>query len=389
MIGGFTGCGGDSTGPTTAPPYRRVQLNHHAITLATVAPYDTIRLTTTPVDVNGTPVTTALLTKPVYTTSDTSITIDSTGFVRVHRTGSDKLGIPVIATLQVGSGVSSVTLADTAFVNVVNFASAADVPQLHALHLEPFAGDSARRPVVDALNQPGLQSLDNALVTTATGAIIQKAVVRVVSSDSLIASVTTPLFSPEAPQVTTHAPGVVLLRAEATVFGTRLTDSLWYVVGYPLRLICAYGTGEYFLNADPTAGVSPVPATNVLSLGQLMVGQGGAVLWGNSIVGTSHDSLDIQFDRTTGVGGVPTPIEFQSIYGLQTIEIPAGHDGNIPAFPAAPQVDMFGFHTKLYDATTSKARVFTQAGTYQWHSTLQGIQGTVMVISNDSLLAHK
>jgi len=273
----------------------------------------------------------------------------------------------------------------------VHFTSAAAVPRLGALHLRPLVGDSARRTVLDTAGLPGIQSLDSAVVTTAAGNVIPNALVRYTSSDSLLASVTALTFSPQAPQVTARAPGVVLLRAEATVYGTRLTDSLLYVAGYPLRIICWYGTGDYFVKLDPAANVPPPPTTNVFSLGSLVVGQGGAVLWANSIAGTPHDSLDIQFDRTTDIGGVPTPIQFPD--GLGPIVIPADSGGNIPAYPAAVEDTLsFGditFLTKIYDSTTSKARTFTRPGTYQWRSDLQGIQGTVMVVSNDSLLAHR
>jgi hypothetical protein len=375
------GCGGDTapTGPAaaTAPLYWQLQLNHHAVTLATVAPYDTIQLTATPVDPDGVPIATTV--RPVYTTNDTSITIDSTGFVRVHRTGSNALGIQVVATFQT-TDARATTLADTVMINVVNWNSAAVVPRLDSLLFRPVSGDSARRALINTLGQLGTQTFDQPLVKTATGDTISNVLVRYHTSDALIASVAMPIArSTRAPEITIHAPGVVLLTAETTVYGKHVIDSVWYTVGYPLRLVCSYGIGEIVYNPE----LASVPA-NFLTLGQLTIGQGGAVLWGNSIQGTADDSLDIAFDRTTGIVGLTTTASFPGVTGA--ITIPPGPGGNIPAFPAATLEPFFGgLEVLTFDSVTSKARVFTQPGTYQWTSQRHQVAGTVTVVSNDSL----
>jgi hypothetical protein len=376
-------CGSDTTGPSpaTTPFYWQLQLNHHAVTLATVAPYDTVRLVATPRDVHGTPIATTA--RPVYTVSDTTIRIDSTGLVHVQYPGASVFHITVVAALTVG-GTHPLTLQDTAVVNVIAWNSASAVPQMDSLVFRPVVGDSARRPLIDMAAQISLQRLDSVQAKTATGTPIRNAVIVYRSSDTTIASFVNPVgTSTTAPQIKSNAPGVVLLTAEATIYGRHHVDSLWYTVGYPLRVICSYGAGEGWLI------VSPQLPANSLSLGDLVVGQGGAVLWGNSTHGMPDDSLDIQFDDTTGIVGLPTAATFPGVLFISSSRtVPPGPGGNIPPFPAAVLQSNLGiFHFKgiVYDATTSKARMFIQPGTYHWSSVKQGIAGTVTVVSNDSL----
>jgi hypothetical protein len=384
-------CGGDSTGPSssTAPLYWQLQLNHRAITLATVAPYDTIRLVATPVDVHGAPIATTA--RPVYAISDTSLKIDSTGLLRVHWSGSDALNITVAVALS----TNGATLTDTAVVNIVHYNSAAEVPVFDSLVLRPVAGDSARRSTVaddttDLPGQPptvwGWQLLDSMVARTATGAAMANVLVRYQSSDTLIARFARRIGNGStAPIVVANFPGVVMLTAEATIYGKRRVDSLRYLVGYPLRMTTVYGV----------AGISPVlipplGETNTLSLGTLTIGQGGAVLWSNSTGFVTDDSLDIVFDDPTHVAGLSASILFQSDFGK--LEVPAGPGGNIAAFPAAvpqnlcPDCDP-PIPLVMFDSVTSRARVFPQPGTYHWSSPRQGIRGTVIVISNDSILS--
>ena len=376
-------CGHDATGPVSSRSfYWQLQLNHHAVTLATVAPYDTIRLVATAVDQTGAPLTIAA--HPVYTMSDTSITIDSAGLVRVHWTGSDAPPVTVIATFSVGDA-DVLTLADTVVFNIVHWNSASEVPMLDSLIFRPVTGDSARRAVIDTGNTPGTQTLDDALAKTATGAIISNVLVRYRTSDSLIANIASPLSATSA-QINAVQPGVVLLTAEATVYGRRTVDSLRYTVGYPLRVLWTYGVGQLY-----QASAFPIPDNHV-ALGQLTVGQGGAILWGNTTQGKPNNSLDIQFDDTTGIVGLSESTSFSGNIG--PVLIPAGtRGGSIPAFPAATLEKIpFGkdmLNKIVIDSTTSRARMFTRPRVYHWSSVMQGISGTVTVVSNDSLFQHR
>jgi hypothetical protein len=372
----IAGCGGDTTGPSSSmgPLYWQLQLNHHAITLGRLAPYDTIQLTATPLDPTGAPIVTTA--RPVYTTSDTSITIDSTGFVRVHwANASDRTNIQVVAQLTIGDGRQGLTLADTAIVNVVNPTGAQ--PTFDSLVFRPVADDSARRAVIDAAGKKGVKQVFDRPVVKWGAANIPNAIVHYASSDPLIASFTT-TNTTAAPTINANAPGVVLLTAEATVYGVRRVDSVWYTVGYPLLLIASYGVGEQFQFDIPTQ------PRNRLPLGTLTIGQGGVVLWGNSLLNVADDSMDVEFDDPTDVAGLPTTMTFK---GLFSIVIPAGSGGNIPAFPATQWTgpDAFNLHYITYDSVSSKARLFPKPGTYHWVGRHQGVEGTVIVVSNDSL----
>jgi hypothetical protein len=377
LLGSLSGCGSDTTGPAASagPLYWQLQLNHHAVTLATVAPYDTIHLTATPLDPTGASIPTTA--NPVYTVlnQDTSLTIDSTGFVQVHWTGETHQNVVVVARLRVGGAVGA-TLTDTVMFNIVHLTGSA--PQFDTLLFQPIAGDSARRAVVDRAGNVGSQTFDAPAVQTPDGSAIADALVHYRSSDPLVASFASTTTT-GTPMVNAISPGVVLLTAEATVFGKRRVDSLRYTVGYPLQVLCFYGLGQFRVVRG-----KPIPdSTNTLSLGTITVGQGGAVMWGNGVAVTTDDSLDVQFDDTTGIEGLPALTTFKG--RVLNINIPPGLGGNIPAFPAAPVGNYIIYKTVLYDSTTSKARLFTQPGTYHWVSRHQEIAGIVRVVANDSL----
>jgi hypothetical protein len=116
-----------------------------------------------------------------------------------------------------------------------------------------------------------------------------------------------------------------------------------------------------------------------------MIGQGGVVLWGNSLLNVADDSMDVEFDNPADVAGLPATMTFRGQLG--SIVIPAGSGGDIPAFPAAQWTgpDAFDIYYITYDSVSSKARLFPKPGTYHWVGRHQGVAGTVIVVSNDSL----
>jgi hypothetical protein len=173
-------------------------------------------------------------------------------------------------------------------------------------------------------------------------------------------------------------PGVALLTAEATVYGKRLVDSLWYTVGYPLWMLARYGSPQGF-GEDTTFYTKPNP---YLPNGTLTIGQGGVVLWTNMMYLWPDDSLDVEFDDPTNV--LSTTVTFNDGFGQQ-VTIPADAGGNIPSFPRAPFVFSEGYYYFTYSSVSTRARRFPQPGTYHWVSQHQGIDGRVVVVSNDSL----
>jgi hypothetical protein len=379
------GCGSDTTGPgtkTAAQLYWQLTLNHHGITLATVSPYDTIQLIATPRTITGDTLTTTA--RPIFTTSDTSITIDSTGFVRVHGTAT-RLNIKVAAKLTVG-GAAGLTLTDTAILNVVQFTSAASVPVLDSLIFRPVPGDSARRAVIPDTGGIGGGALApvrqdfTSIVKDVPGNVIPNIAVRFGSSNPQVANFGNPTIG----TVTAITPGVVLLTAETTVYGTSRTDSMLYVVGWPLVQQITYGNK---LNVSfPTSTLGP--PNRFFGVGSRVIGLGGAVVWINQTSGLTDDSLDVIFDDTVGIRGptVPTMINLEASV-LIPFAYPPDPSANIPALGTIQPISFLLPDIVYYetDATNSAVRYFTKSGTYHWHSQRQGISGTIRVVSNDSI----
>jgi hypothetical protein len=339
--------------------------------MATVSPYDTLQLVATPLDENDDPIATTA--RATYAVNDTSLVIDSVGLMRVHWSNSNLSGIQVVAQLT----VNGQTLADTALVSIT-----AGMPTrfMDSLILRPVIGDSARRSVLDAVGNKQRQTLTSPVARTAAGLSIPNASVYFTSSDTLIASFLSANTS-NAPRVIANAPGQALLKAEATVYGKRLEDSLWYTAGYSLGAVYAYGIPAF------SSFVLPQSLVNTWATGTVRIAQGGAVLWGNSITGQADDSLDVQFDDSTAVAGLTVAKQFLGLALGNLVTIPAGSGGNIMAFPAAVVThDTVGnFYYLRYDSLTAEARVFPQPGTYHWVSRHQGISGNVVVIANDSI----
>jgi hypothetical protein len=388
-LGFSLGCGSDTTGPgakTAAQRYWQLTLNHHAITLATISPYDTIQLIATPRTITGDTLTTT--ERPIFTTSDTSITIDSTGFVRVHGTDT-KLNIVVTAKLTVG-GHAGLTLTDQATINVVQQTSAGLVPMMDSLIFRPVAGDSARRAIIpdtglDVSGTPVTQDLDIPVVRDAQGNAIPDAAVRFTSSDRSIAR----FANASSGTVTAIGSGAVLLTAEATVYGRSKTDSIRYVVGMPLLQEVVYGGTFGQLDGLLQRTLSP-PNRLHNQTSSLVVGLGGAVIWMNRTLGLVDDSMDVQFDDTVGIRGptVPTRINDVTPFFLPFLAFayPPDPNANIPAMGTIQVINLGpGFDFYVDNTSNSAIRYFTRLGTYHWHSVRRGISGSIRVVSNDSL----
>lgn len=371
LLGASLACGSDTTGTAPLPGsqlYMQLTLNHHAITLATVAPYDTITLIATPRNADGAPL--PATARPTFATSDTSITIDSTGLVRVFAAAT-KTGIVVTARLT----VRGVTLVDTAYVNVIQQSSAAAVPVMTALQLRPVAGDSAIRAGIISTEDPVTQTFAFPFVTTATGDSIPNTVVRFASSNPLVAV----FQSPTIGTVSAVSIGRVLLTAEATVYGRRTVDSLWYTVGWPTAAVVKYGS--YLANSS-----LPV-LPNTFQLGDsVVVGQGGKVFWVNHTEESADNLLDVVFDDPTAAGATPDSSYLASpFYGIYSLPPDVG--GNIPAFATLPPTVFFDPNEPFWidTATNIRVRTFPRVGVYHWHSLHQKINGTVTVKSNSSI----
>src|SRR5690348_7928741 len=132
----FASCGSDAVAPTpTSNPtalYWALTLDHHAVTLATTSPYDTSRLTATPRDPSGAPLSVPIAV--TYQSTDLAhVGVSPEGVLQAVAPASQ---IQVIATLSLGN----VTHVDTAVVNVTTDSAP---PVLTTFSIHPVPPDSA------------------------------------------------------------------------------------------------------------------------------------------------------------------------------------------------------------------------------------------------------
>lgn len=330
------GCADDVT---VAPPpstdtsqmYWALTLNYHALTMSTVAPYDTIRLTATPRTLDGTPITG--LPAPTFTSLDldrANVTAD--GLVRVLRTGTN---IPVVATLTVGN----LRHADTVLINVTNTASP---PVLAALSIQPDtgAGESAKM----AMNE--YKTL-TARATASDSTPIVGLAVYYTSLDKNVATVDrgTGLVRPVRP-------GHVRMTATATAYGVTKSDTLELTVGYP--------TGGIIIQIVPRQNGSG-QVVNGFDPDSITVGRGAIVFFQN----TTSAPTDVTLDDPANVGQDDRDCVFFP-YFCGT--------GNIDAWARDP-ADETGL-------SAVRARSFPVPGVYTYHSTLFGTTGTIVVVND-------
>jgi hypothetical protein len=329
------GCTGDVA---VAPPpstdasrmYWALTLDYHAVTLSTVAPYDTIRLTATPRTVDGTALTD--LPAPTWTSLDLDRAyVSPDGLVRVLGVGSD---IPVVATLTVGN----LRHADTVLINVTD---AASPPVLATFSIQPdtTVGESA----LMALSE---YKVLTARATASDSTPIFGLAVYYTSLDKNVATVErgTGFVRPVRP-------GHARLTATATAYGVTKSDTLDLVVGYP--------TGGIIIQVVPrkNAGGQMV---NGFDPDSITVGPDAILLFQNS----TDAPTDITFDDPTDVAQADIYCGFLP-YFCGT--------GNIDAWARDP-ADETGL-------SAVRARRFPVPGTYTYHSTLFGTTGTIVVVN--------
>jgi hypothetical protein len=337
----MSGCAGDAAvapSPSVNDPqmYWALALDHHAVTLSTVAPYDTIRLTATPRTVDGTPL--ADLPVPTFTSLDLDrALVSAEGLVRVIKSGSQ---IPVVATLTVGN----LRHADTVLINVTDVATP---PVLAALSIHPDSGDSAKTAT-------GASKSIVARARTADDTVIAGLSVYYASLDPTVATIdrATGFLQPVRP-------GHVNVVATATAYGVTKADTLPFTIGYPVTGLFINITAQRTASGQTVGGFSPA---------RLVIGPGGTVL----ILNSSGMVTDMTFADPTNVMQADLycgpPWTFIWPYACGS--------GNVEAFAREPG-DQFG-------GTAVRARSFPVPGTYTYHSTIFGTTGTIVVVDEST-----
>jgi len=324
------GCSGDP--PVTPPPvqdpttlYWQLTLNEHAVTLSTVAPYDTVRIVATPRTISGTPITD--LIAPTYTSLDLDRAyVDSTGLVHAVGAGDQ---VMIVASLK----ENNIFHADTL---VLNITSESNPPTMASFTIHPDVGDSAKVAAASSV-------MLTPRAAAGDGTPIGDVAVYFTSSDPSVANIdrATGFVSP-------NVPGNVTFYASTLTYGVSKVDTLPYVIGHPIVI------AMQIVSQTDAHG----HATNVFSPNYVELGPGAIVLFGNA----TPLPTDITFDDPTNVAEDTRDCPF-----LETL---CG-TGNLDAWAKDPTDDS--------GITGLRARSFPVPGTYTFHSTIFGSTGTIVI----------
>ena len=356
-LGVGTGCASDTTGPALRTPAQlswQLVLNHHAITLSLTPPYNTIQLTTTAWSATGAPLTDT--TPTVYSVDYSSaqcgcqsVTVSPTGVLASDGIDPDA-NVLIIATRQVGG----VTLADTAIVNINDVSPG------------PPAKSLAMQLSIDSANVPASRGFLTAspVGVDSLGDTIPNVIVHVTSTTPQTVSVVYCFSGFCAFSVQHSHPGRTRLIADATIYGTTVTDTVLLTVAWPnwanvaiLPTTGANGhTIGFFSHPDDT------------------VGTGAMIAWINALSG---QPADVVFDDPTNVQSADS-VAFR--HNFNNWVIPTQGGGNIA--PWTTQIDTIGYYNGHVPQTVAlaRARTFPVPGTYPYHSTLYGTAGVIHVL---------
>lgn len=311
-----------------------LELNHRAVNLSTVAPYDTIRLVATPRNAAGEPLTG--FPPPSFKSSDLDrVQVDSDGVVHAIRAGTK---LTVVATLSVGNLTHTATA-------VVNVRSLATPPVLDSLSIQPLPGDSAKWAFSTAF--AGNKTLA-ARATDVDGNPITGLAVYYASSDPTTATIdsTTGLITPVRM-------GRVTFYASTTAYGVTKADSLPFRIGLPLN-----GGPQITRQWDSAGNARYVFDTPVWTLGV-----GAIVGWLN---------------RT----GIPTDITFDDPTHIVQVDLLCAAfaffcgEGNIEPFGPPPGDPNFWVYSRF--------RYFPTPGTYTYRSTTFNVTGKIVIVDESA-----
>lgn len=320
--------------PTDATPlYWSLRNDHRAVTLSTVAPYDTLRITAVPHDAVGRPLD--LEGERTYTSTEPGrVQVSSDGLIRAVAPG---VNVYVISTLAAGN----VRHADT---TVVNVTASASPPSVAFFSTRPVAPDSARWAVHFDWQTfvPGYDKRLPLRVTDANGAPITGVAVRYTSSDPSMVPIGS--FTGE---IKSKRRGRATFTAEATIFGTKWTDSVDFDFDWPVH--------AWVIAMDQAApGEAPRVAFDPVTQ---RISRGGAVMF----INMTESPAGIVFDD-------PTHVEERTTLGCVLLPDQGG-SGNIAPFGGGPPNILLN----------CRSRRFPVPGVYPFQITPTGARGVIIV----------
>lgn len=303
MAGGLAGCSNIEPvaphEPVTDPAqlYMALTLDHPAVNLSTVPPYNTLQLTATPRDALGHPM--LGLPAPTFTTPDTTkVDVTADGLLTAVGVTSQ---FSVIASLTFGL----VTHADTAVINVTNMP---DPPMLDTLSIQRVQPDSTVWPLsygaggyvfflynIENIRTAFGLGMSNRLTTrvrdTAGNAISGLSV----DYRSLDPAVATLRRQGNPPILVPVFPGQARIVAQTTVYGVARADTLIATITLPVAAAVS-------INRGPTGTTIFQSIGNLggVSSSDFVVTPDGIVHWFIDQV-DSVDAVDVVFDDPTNV----------------------------------------------------------------------------------------
>ncbi len=357
------GCSLSDAGLTAYRPpdqyFAVLALEHHAINLSTVAPYDTLTLHTIRTMGDGSDVP-----------GEVTYSVNNPG-IRVTKGVLTAVSAVDSAVVRVTLTYGTITRTDSAVVSVI---ATAPTP-LHTFGLRVPADDSAKTAV-------GVLKTIPFISTSASGATPSPLLVSLVSSDTMTAAVAR---SGNTVSLNPRRPGRVVLSTSTFAYGAVWRDSLVFTVGWPI--VYYPGVVERFATGS---------AVTVLDFASrdFTIGAGGCVIWTNMSIAAD---IDIQFDDPSHAGASGSPACPGNVRQLHADLV-----GNIAPFRVVPLPPRFledGFwdtateeDVQIYLASVFspyRARTFSTPGVYPYRSVLHGTTGIIRVCDerNDTTCA--
>lgn len=332
-----------------------VTLNHRAINLSTVSPYDTFRLVLTPWNGLGEPMNG--LPAPTFHSSDTTkVWVTPDGLLQARAPGAE---VNVIAEILADGNIRH---ADTAWVSVIDHAP----PEVKTFRIVR----DPETPTVWSILSEGLargyaflfsvllgMQLEPSIpleVLDEGGNPIWNLVVEYRSSDPGIV----PIIDKRTGEVwpPRGLGGEVTISVHTVAYGTVLADSMKVKVP-PAPLLNAVS-----IQKGDDGRTEMVPT-------EVIVLKGGMVLWSNSLT----TPVEIEFDRVDGVAPIPPPL---------CVVMSDCNGGNIGKFVPVPLEEFEGGVEAWLSGT--RGRVFEVPGVYQYRIPTTGHTGRVVVRDDDT-----
>jgi len=344
------GCGDPTTGPehpNLAEQLWDVRIERRSMTMATVAPYDTLTLRVLAFNGLGDTIPDGLQVS-YHSLTDTTVRISSDGVLTV-RSPTDPEGIKIVAH----ATYNGITRTDTALVVVTT--DPASTESLDTLIVTSVDKTSGNPRLPQWSISPGFDE-NPVLVTTAYG---EEGTVLTIPWDYVSSNPSVATINPRTGELTPRFEGVTTITVSTTWYGTTFRSS------FDVMVIGALAGSIVITERIPRGSTTPIL---VFTPGTLRLETGAVVSWENQ----SSQNVEIQFEDPTKVQRIPQLYLdfFDLICRIAGRGCNVGKTGgNISLRTLEPEGDPTG---------NGDMRYFPIPGTYTYR-TSSGITGTIII----------